>query len=950
MLLAAAGRRTTPITTVVAIRADFYGHCAAFPELAALLDAGSTLLCPMAPDEIRAAIEGPAELAGLHVEPGLTELILRDVGDEPGALPLLSHALLETWRRRTRRTLTVAGYRAAGGVQGAIAQTAESVYRGLDADDQVRARRIFLRLTELGDGTEDTSRRVERQELADAVDGADTEVVLDRLAQARLVTVDGETVQVAHEALIREWPRLRAWLDDDRDGRRLHRHLTHAARDWAALGHEPTELYRGPRLAGAREWLARDDHREELNALELAFVDASIAREDAELSAQEEQVRTASDPIVACAGCRSRWPSCSSSPRRGHARPGPAESGRPRGRRRPRDVADRRHLAAGGAVERAAEREPVRRRAARGRGEPAAGRRADQGALLSAVVAEPRRLLTLPTGPTGGLWMLPGATRVLVLSGDRLGVWDVRTGRRSVDSRSPTCESAAVRADGLIAAARTDGTVVFLTTTGRRSGPVLRTGLHGPQAGAVFSPDGHLLAVGYSNWADPRPVAASTRLRLFDVDRRVPRPPLPGTSASVTAAAFSPDGRRLAIGTADDRVILRDTSSGAVVGSPITTVSPPLGLAFDPTRDRLAIGTIGPGVDVVVPETGAVVGQLVDAPPVDAPAYDPAGTTLAVAGDGPVRLYDADSLLPVPNRSAPGFAPAVPTGTPLDAQTAQAHVVFAAGGRVVVAGTTGPTTVWDPQGTSALDRPLDPPLPGPPSYVFPMPGGRFVAAPDNADSVTLYDRRTLRPLGAPLTPGARRRRRRPRAAAAHDLRRELLRRQPHRRGEPLGGAPALRHGDPSPDRTAGRHRDRVGLRRVLPRHAHDRGRRHPGGGAARGRPDPRGAGAAESDDELRVRARVRSPRPAGRVRRRPRRALLAPRVGPPPDARRQPRHARHRVRDGPLTRRSRARRRDDGQQHRVLRRADPAAHGTGRTDERQHHQLGRVRPHRDEGW
>ena len=149
-------------TVLVAVRADFYGHCSAYPELAAALDSGSTLLCPMDPDEIRAAVDRPAELAGLQVEPGLTELILRDVGDESGALPLLSHALLETWKRRDRRTLTVAGYREAGGARCAIAQTAESVYQQLDAAEQLQARNLFLRLTELGDGTEDTSRRVDR--------------------------------------------------------------------------------------------------------------------------------------------------------------------------------------------------------------------------------------------------------------------------------------------------------------------------------------------------------------------------------------------------------------------------------------------------------------------------------------------------------------------------------------------------------------------------------------------------------------------------------------------------------------------------------------------------------------------------------------------------------------------------------------------------------------------
>ncbi len=155
---------------------------------------------------------------------------MHDVGEEPGALPLLSHALLETWRRRAHRTLTVAAYRAAGGVRGAIAQTAEAVYRGFDETEQARARHLFLRLTELGDGTEDTSRRVDLRELAASPGGPAADRVLQRLAESRLVTIDEHTVQVAHEALIREWPRLRAWLDEDREGRRIHRHLTRRRR------------------------------------------------------------------------------------------------------------------------------------------------------------------------------------------------------------------------------------------------------------------------------------------------------------------------------------------------------------------------------------------------------------------------------------------------------------------------------------------------------------------------------------------------------------------------------------------------------------------------------------------------------------------------------------------------------------------------------------------------
>src|SRR5262249_8835449 len=167
---------------------------------------------PMTPNEMQRAIEEPAKAKGLRLESGLVELILRDAAGEPGTLPLLSHALMETWARRDGRTLTLAGYRNAGGVSGAIARTAEEVFEAATEAERSLLRRTFPGLTELGDGTEDTRRRAPLRELAagpekvSAVGG-----LLDELVEARLVTVDEGTVQVAHEALIREWPRLREW-------------------------------------------------------------------------------------------------------------------------------------------------------------------------------------------------------------------------------------------------------------------------------------------------------------------------------------------------------------------------------------------------------------------------------------------------------------------------------------------------------------------------------------------------------------------------------------------------------------------------------------------------------------------------------------------------------------------------------------------------------------------
>ena len=230
-------------------------------------------------DELRRAIEAPAQRAGLRVEAELVDRLLSDVEDEPGALPLLSTALLELWQRREGGRLSPAVYEATGGVQGAVGRLAEAAYGRLGAGQQVIARRILLRLAGEDRGGGAVRRRVALAELeADRDD--DVGLVLDVLAGSRLVTAGAGTVEVAHEALLREWPRLRGWLEEDAEGRRLHHHLAIAAREWDAAGRDPGELYRGARLASTLDWAGA--HEAELNARERAFVDAGRAQSEAE--------------------------------------------------------------------------------------------------------------------------------------------------------------------------------------------------------------------------------------------------------------------------------------------------------------------------------------------------------------------------------------------------------------------------------------------------------------------------------------------------------------------------------------------------------------------------------------------------------------------------------------------------------------------------------------------
>ncbi|MCL4299437.1 MAG: protein kinase [Anaerolineae bacterium] len=305
---------------VITLRADFYAHCAQYDHLREALARQQEYIGPMNTTELRRAIEEPARQGGWTFEPGLVDFLLEEVGDEPGALPLLSHALLETWQRRRSRTLTFGGYRESGGVRGAIAKTADRVWKKLEPEEQFAARNIFLRLTELGEGTQDTRRRVVRAELealttvdqlarltgyspsdSTAVGGSPTvvESVLHTLADARLITTGEDSVEVAHEALIREWPLLRQWLDENREGLYLHRHLTEAAQAWEKLNRDPGELYRGARLGHASEWA--QSHAEEMNVLERDFLAASqeLARQhEAEREAQRQRELEAAQKLA----------------------------------------------------------------------------------------------------------------------------------------------------------------------------------------------------------------------------------------------------------------------------------------------------------------------------------------------------------------------------------------------------------------------------------------------------------------------------------------------------------------------------------------------------------------------------------------------------------------------------------------------------------------------------
>ncbi len=262
------------VRAVLAMRADFYGICATFPWLARRITANQVLVGPMSMADLKKVIEEPAVGAGLRLEEGLADAVLEDAGSEPAALPLVSHALAETWRRRDGETLTLAGYREAGGVAGSISQTADSLFEAVFDDAEKQAcRRLMLRLVTPGEGTSDSRRRLPRVELDRDPNPEVSTWVVDQMVDARLLTVDRDSLEIAHEALLRSWPRLRNWIEEARDDLRTRQRIDRAAAEWFAQDRDPDLLYRGTPLQSALEW--QEVHGDTLGSAEADFLAAS---------------------------------------------------------------------------------------------------------------------------------------------------------------------------------------------------------------------------------------------------------------------------------------------------------------------------------------------------------------------------------------------------------------------------------------------------------------------------------------------------------------------------------------------------------------------------------------------------------------------------------------------------------------------------------------------------
>lgn len=294
LLCAAATNRRSRVRIIVTLRADYYDRPLQYPDFGDLIRDRVETVLPLNAEELAQAISEPANHQGVTFEDGLVSRIVSDVHYQPGALPLLQYALTELFERRTGRMLTLAAYQAIGGTGGALANRADEIYLELDEDGREMIRQLFLRLVTLGEGAEDTRRRVTQSELLELTDNRDLmNEVIDLYASSRLLSLDNDpttrqpTVEVAHEAILREWDRLRQWLNQSRQDIRQERIIAHAANAWCENDRDTSYLLTGSRLDTAIQWHKQTELA--LTPLVKEFIEISVTQAEAQSEAEAQR-------------------------------------------------------------------------------------------------------------------------------------------------------------------------------------------------------------------------------------------------------------------------------------------------------------------------------------------------------------------------------------------------------------------------------------------------------------------------------------------------------------------------------------------------------------------------------------------------------------------------------------------------------------------------------------
>jgi WD40 repeat protein/DNA-binding SARP family transcriptional activator len=725
-----------PGVVVLAVRADHYGRCAAYQRLAGLLASNHVLVGPMRRDELRRAVLCPARRGGLLVEPELADALVADVEDEPGALPLLSAALLELWQHRDGRRLRLGGYERTGGVRGAVARLAEDAFVQLDERGRTAARDLVMRLVELRADGEVERRRLPLTEVAeDAPD--DVARVLALFTDRRLLTVSTGTVEIAHEALLREWPRLEGWIDEDRDALRIQRGLHGAAREWQRLGHDEGALYRGTRLTEILEW--RDARAPPLSELERRFLEASDAARARDRTTRQRRIRLLSTALGLLALATVAIVATLLFARREHA---VAAS---------RDLAGKSSalLATDPGLALATAFEALRR----------SDTRQAQNALRQATLEHlETRVVQAHDGLGFDIALSPDGRRVATAGGDgTVRVWSVGDGRRLATIRIDGSEARAVSfsRDGTrIAATTSHGAIAVAPAQGGTAEIVTR--LHDEDfaytvefgagdATLVIGTDGGRVSElrvtdGRRRELIPRNVPGVNAARLDRTGRRVvsvgwegfaqisnvgdgdrgPAVRLDHGKALVLDAAFSPDGREVA--TVDETGALRlwSASTGEPAAPKIQIGDEPLAsVRFSRDGRRLAVGGYRGVIDVLTIHGGGVLAELRGHHGPTRAAFLPGGSLVSLGEeDGTLRTWAAPAAT-VSTR--PGVFPR-----------------FSRDGQLVVSGDdNGAIHVWNPR--LGQDRRIQ-------TTTDPVPAGRSEPrlAPGGDKIVNVLGDRTVR--------------------------------------------------------------------------------------------------------------------------------------------------------------------------------------------------------------
>jgi WD40 repeat protein/tRNA A-37 threonylcarbamoyl transferase component Bud32 len=717
---------------VVALRADFYGRFASFSGLAELLGANQVLVGPMQASELRRAVELPASRVGLRVEPELAEALVDDVEGASGALPLLSTALLELWQKRQDNTLTLAAYRESGGVHGAVARLAEGTYARIPDERKPFVRAIMLRLVGEGEGESPVRRRAPLTEL-DLERNEGLADVLTTLADSRLVTVGEGFVEVAHEALLREWPRLREWIEDDTEGRRLRRHITRAATEWNAEGRDRGELYRGARLAAAVDWST--DHAFELNELERAFVTES--REASEKETRHVR-RTNRRLRALLAGVAVLLAAAVAGGifavvQRGEARD--AETAQ---------LAQR--LGAQALVEEDLDRSLLLARQAVAIDDSPQTR----GYLLEDLLRSPKAIRIMH-GETEFLrasaLSRDGNTLAVGSYRDGLLFFDARTYERVGGSPPVTVgvESLAYSPDGETLAVGGDGYIRLLDA--RTHEQLAEARVDGVVSRMVFTGDGSRLIVGTGETVDD-----SISIRHAETLAAIRPPIAPDGFAGAYIALFwaapgfalTPDGRSIITASKRDELVWWDLRNRRATKRWRIGAGHHHALALSPDGRTIVVG-IDRGIQLVDTRSGAVrtaAGVLHEAP--NWLLFSPDGKTVVSTGlDGAVTLWDTRSV--TPRETLRGHS------------ASASQPVFSGDGRTLfTTGHDGIAIAWDLGSDRGLRRPFtfthgrtfrDFPHRHPGTFIA---DGRLIAVGLKERGLGLRDASGLAPAGAPL--------------------------------------------------------------------------------------------------------------------------------------------------------------------------------------------------------